>query len=239
MTAACPHFDRCLALARAGGMDDLVGLAYLNLGSSYGEHYQFAKAEAILTEGIAYAEDCDLDHSNNYMSAWLALTRLYQGRWGEAGDHATAVIECPNFSLVSQIMALVALWAVCGSGAAIRALAAVLDEALDLALQTNTLQRLAPVRAARAEAAWFAGDTNASSKKRLPPTTLAPSHRHRWHVGEFSFWLKRAGEEVTLARILRRTLRSCRSAATGAPPPRPGRHLDCPYRTGPRACRWR
>ena len=194
-----PHFNRCLALARAGGMDDLVGLAYLNLGSSYGEQYQFAKAEAVLTEGIAYAEDCDLDHSNNYMSAWLALTKLYQGRWDEAGNHATAVVECPNFSLVSKIMALVALGRLRvrrgdpGAGA-------VLDEALDLAQRTNTLQRLAPVRAARAEAAWFAGDLERVAAEASAAYELAASHRHRWHIGEFAYWRWLTGEEITPPR---------------------------------------
>ena len=190
------HFDRCLTLARAGGMDDLVGLAYLNMGSSYGEQYQFAKAEAVLSEGIAYAQDCDLDHSNNYMSAWLALTKLYQGRWDQAGNHATAVVECVNFTLVSKVMALVALGRLRvrrGDPGA----EAVLDEALDLARRTNTLQRLAPVYAARAEAAWFAGDLERVAAEATAAYEIAAAHRHRWHVGEFSFWRWQAGEEVT------------------------------------------
>lgn len=195
--AGLAHFDRCLEIARTGGMDDLVGLAYLNLGSAHGEQYQFAKAEPVLRQGIAYAADCDLDHANNYMSAWLALTLLYQGRWGEAGDHATAVIRCPNFSLVSKIMALVALGRLRvrrgdpGAGA-------VLDEALTLASETNTLQRLAPVRAARAEAAWFAGDMQRVREEATAAYELAVRHRHRWHVGEFAFWRKRAGEELAM-----------------------------------------
>lgn len=192
-----PHFNRCLALARAGGMDDLIGLAYLNLGSSYGEQYQFDKAETLLSEGIAIAEECDLDHSNNYMSAWLALTLLYKGRWSEAGDHAIAVVNCPNFSLVSKVMALVALGRLRvrrGDPGA----EAVLDEALDLARRTNTLQRLAPVYAARAEAAWLAGDSGRAAAEATAAYELAASHRHQWHVGEFSFWRWRAGEDIAL-----------------------------------------
>ena len=221
------HFNRCLALARAGGMDDLVGLAYLNMGSSYGEQYQFSKAEAVLTEGIAYAEHCDLDHSNNYMSAWLALTRLYQGRWDDAGNHATAVVECPNYSLVSQVMALVALGRLRvrrGDPGA----DAVLDEALDLAQQTNTLQRLAPVRAARAEAAWFAGDRKRVAGEAMAAYGLAASHRHRWHVGEFSFWRWQAGEEIMppgwCASPFTLQIRGDWHAAADA-----WRGLNCPY----------
>lgn len=190
------HFERSMALARAGRMDDLVGLAYLNLGSSYGEQYQFAKAEEVLTQGIAYAEDCDLDHSNNYMSAWLALTNLYQGRWEEAGDHAIAVINCPNFALVSQVMALVALGRLRvrrGDPGATE----VLDQALELASRTNTLQRLAPVRAARAEAAWLAGDHDRVIAEAMACHELALSHRHQWHTGEFCYWLRQAGEKTT------------------------------------------
>ena len=221
------HFDRCLALARAGGMHELVGLAYLNLGSSHGERYQLAKAEAVLTEGIAYAEDCDLDHSNNYMSAWLALTNLYQGRWSEAGDHAIAVIDCPNFSLVSQIMALVALGRLRvrrGDPGAAR----LLDEALEFALRTNTLQRLAPVRAARAECAWFEGDLARVKREAEAGLELALRHRHAWHVGEFFFWLTRVGAEVTLpgycaAPFALQIDGNWRAAADA------WRKLECPY----------
>ena len=104
-----PHLDRCLALARENGLDSLVGLAYLNIGSSYGEQYRFAEADRELAEGIAFARNRDLDHATHYMSAWVALTRLYQGRWAEAGDVATALIAEPNLAAVSKIMALVAL----------------------------------------------------------------------------------------------------------------------------------
>ncbi|MFZ5672911.1 MAG: AAA family ATPase [Pseudomonadota bacterium] len=198
-----PHLDRCLELARAGGMDDLVGLVFLNMGSSYGERYEFDKAEALLRQGITYAEDCDLDHSNNYMSAWLALTLLYKGQWIEAGDHATAVIDCPNFTLVSKVMALVALGRLRvrrgdpGS-------ATVLDEALDLARQTGTLQRLAPVYAARAEAAWLAGDKERVAAEATAAYDLALRHRHPWHVGEFTFWRRRAGEDISPPRCCAR-----------------------------------
>ena len=104
-----PHLDRCLALARENGLDSLVGLAYLNIGSSYGEQYRFAEADRELAAGIAFARNRDLDHVSHYMCAWMALTRLYQGSWAEAGDLATAVIAEPNLAAVSKIMALVAL----------------------------------------------------------------------------------------------------------------------------------
>ncbi len=222
-----PHLDRSLALARQAGLDDLVGLVYLNLGSSYGEQYQFSEAERLLAEGIAYTGDCDLDHANNSISAWLALTRLYQGRWSEASDIATSVVGCPNAAATSRIMALIALGRVRARRGDPGA-ASVLDEALELALQTDTLQRLAPVRAARAEAAWLAGEPEHVIAEATAAYELATRHRHRWHTGEFSFWRWRTGEKFTApkwgaAPFMLQIKGNWRRAAEA------WRRLGCPY----------
>ncbi|MDR6287680.1 DNA-binding CsgD family transcriptional regulator/tetratricopeptide (TPR) repeat protein [Inquilinus ginsengisoli] len=190
-----PHLDRSLALARRAGLDSLVGLAHSNLGSCYGEQYQFAEAERHLADGIAYTAERDLDHANHYMRSWLALTRFYQGRWDEAGDIAVSLVERPHVGAVSRIMALIALGRVRtrrGDPGA----AAVLDEALEQVLQTDTLQRLAPARAARAEAAWLAGEPDRAMAEATAVYDLAIRHRHPWHAGEFSFWRWRAGDTI-------------------------------------------
>ncbi len=190
-----PHLDRCLALAREKGLNALVALALLNIGTSYGEQYRFAEAERELAEGIAFARNRDLDHDTHYMTAWLALTRFYQGRWAEAGELATAVIAEPNLSAVSRIMALVAVGRVRARRGDPGAQAA-LDEALELASTTETLQRLAPVRAARAELAWLTGDRERTGVEARAVYDLAARHRHRWHVGEFSYWRALADDGV-------------------------------------------
>ncbi len=193
------YLDRSLALAREAGLDGLVGLAYSNLGSSYGELYQFAEAERHLAEGIAYSGERDLDHVNFYMCSWLALTRLYQGRWAEASEIANSLIARPNVAAISRIMALVArgrVQARRGEPGATESL----DEALDLAVKTDTLQRLAPVRAARAEAAWLANDRGRVATEATAVYERATRHHHRWHTGEFSFWRWRAGEAVAVPK---------------------------------------
>lgn len=89
----------------------------------------------------------------------------------------------PNVATISRIMALVAL----GRLRARRGdpeVWVVLDEALDLATQTATLQRLAPVRAARAEAAWLANDPDKTREEARTAYDLARSHAHPWFMGE-------------------------------------------------------
>lgn len=187
--------DDCLAAAGETGRDDLIALARLNIGSSYGELYRFAEAENELAAGIAFATERDLDHAAHYMRAWLAIVLMYQGRWAEAADLAASVLATSSAAAISRIMALVALSRVRtrrGDPGA----AAVLDEALDLAARTATLQRLAPVRAARAEAAWLAGDSAKTAREAQATLPLAIAHRHRWHLGEFAFWLHLAGQDV-------------------------------------------
>jgi len=186
------HLQRSIALAREAGLDSHVGIGFANLGGGFGEQYRFAEAEHYLTEGIAYTAERDLDYTNHYMHAWLALTRLYQGRWDEAADMASWVLQ-RSTSTISRIVALSALGRVQarrgdpGTGE-------TLDEALALAGQTNSLLRLAPVRAARAEAAWLAGDSLRTINEARAAYELALRHRHRWHAGELIYWRRLGGD---------------------------------------------
>jgi DNA-binding CsgD family transcriptional regulator len=189
------YLDRCIALAEEHGFDGMVALAYLNIGSSYGEQYRLNEGEQFLRRGLAYASERDLDHARHYISAWLALVCVYQGRWSDAADLASEVLRSADLAVVSRIMALVAigrLRARRGDPGAWTAL----DEALALASSTGTLQRLAPVRAARAEAAFLGGDRLRVQIEADAAWELATRHLHPWHTGEFAFWRQQAGAEA-------------------------------------------
>ena len=54
------------------------------------------------------------------------------------------------------------------------------------------------MRAARAEAAWLAGDRPRVLAEARAAWDLALHHRHPWHTGELGFWRGRAGERVRL-----------------------------------------
>jgi DNA-binding CsgD family transcriptional regulator len=70
-----------------------------------------------------------------------------------------------------------------------------LDEALAMAERTATLQRLGPVRAARAEAAWLEGDLARSADEARTAFGLARAKSHPWHIGELAWWQVQAGAE--------------------------------------------
>jgi DNA-binding CsgD family transcriptional regulator len=176
-------------------MDALVGIGHTNIGVSYGEIYRLADAERHLGEGIAYTCERDLDSANHYMRAWLALTRLYQGRWTEAAEIAADLLARPSVSAVSRIVALAALGRVQARRGDVDPWP-VLDEALALAAQTDTLQRLAPVHAARAEAAWLGGDSKRAVAEAAAACGLAIRRKHPWFAGELIYWGRIAGSPM-------------------------------------------
>jgi pimeloyl-ACP methyl ester carboxylesterase/DNA-binding CsgD family transcriptional regulator len=187
------QIERSLHLAREARLEDHAARAYGTLAATHGEQYRFALADRYLVEGIAYCTEHDLDHLRLYLLAWRALSLFYQGQWREASETADSVLRQPRGSPVSRIMALVALGRLRvrqGDPAA----ASVLDEALALAEQTGELQRLGPVRTARAEAAWLAGDRGRVVAEVRDAFDLAVRLGHRWLTGELAFWLWRAGE---------------------------------------------
>ncbi|TQM89873.1 helix-turn-helix transcriptional regulator [Roseinatronobacter monicus] len=106
---------------------------------------------------------------------------------------ATNLLREHEVAHVSRIMALVALGRLRARSGKDGAEAAF-DEALALAVPTGTLQRLAPVRLARAEAAALAGDLARMRSEAAAVRDLARAYRHKWHAGEVAYWQRRGGD---------------------------------------------
>lgn len=190
------YLERCIALSRQTGFDHGASLGYTNLASAYGEIYRFDDADRYLQAGMAFCVEHELDQAHTYMLSWQALSHLYRGRWDQAAEAAHQVLQRPYASAISRIMASAALGRLRARRGDPGALA-VLDEALDLAQQTATLQRLAPVHAARAEAAWLAGDRVRCGQEAQTVYEMAVERRHAWFAGELAVWQRLAGFDVT------------------------------------------
>jgi DNA-binding CsgD family transcriptional regulator/tetratricopeptide (TPR) repeat protein len=189
------YMERAIRLGKEYGLDNMVASTFSNLTSIAGEVYQFPLADRYATEGIAYCTERDLDGSKSYIVAWQALSHLYQGRWNEAAEAAQAVFRYPSVPAISSTMAFLAL----GRLRARRGdpeVQVTLDEALALAEPTATLQRIGPVRAARAEAAWLAGQPERTLAEARAAWDMAVHHRHPWHTGELGYWRWLAGDLV-------------------------------------------
>jgi DNA-binding CsgD family transcriptional regulator/tetratricopeptide (TPR) repeat protein len=219
--------ERSLALGLEFNQTMRVANSYANLGSVYVEFHQLEAAEECLAKGLAYAAERELEFARMYMLAWQAQLQLYYGRWDEAAETASLVLQQSGTSIGSRAPALMALGqlrARRGDPGADEAL----NESLELLISLGFRQREGLVRAARAEAAWLAGDPGRCVEEARSVYDLAISERHPWMVGELAFWRWRAGDEVEtpewMARPFALQLAGDWQAAAGA-----WEQLGCPY----------
>ena len=190
--AGWSHMLQALAAAREQGFHGLVATTLGNLGSGAGELHRFTVAEPWLRETVAFATAHERDSTARYATAWLALCELYLGRWDDAAAHAREAVAGAESESITRVMALVAL----GRLRVRRGdpgIAEALDQAVVLADASGTLQRLAPVRAARAEAAFGRGDLAGVEREASAALPLAQRYKHPWFIGELAFWCWRAG----------------------------------------------
>jgi DNA-binding CsgD family transcriptional regulator len=186
-----PKLERSLELALAHGLDEHIARAYGNLTANAVVFRDYPVARRYFDAAVQYFAARDMDAGENVLLAWRARLELEQGNWHEADEYAARVLaRGPQLAPVARIPAL----AVVGRLRTRRGdagAAQVLDEAAALAVQTGEAQRLIPVTAARAEAAWTAG-----TLEPLVPDlrkTLALAVTRPRVASEPAYWLWKAG----------------------------------------------
>ncbi len=178
-----------LDLALAADAHEHAARAYTNLGSVSVTIRELGDADRYLRAGIAYCSERDLDSWRLYMRVWEGRSAAEQGRYPDAREYVTEVLNHPRLSPVTRIMALV----LAGELDARQGAAAPshLDEAQTLAASTGEVQRLGPVAAARAEAAWIAGRNGDIEAEIDGAWAVAVDHPNAWDIGELAWWLTR------------------------------------------------
>jgi DNA-binding CsgD family transcriptional regulator len=186
------HLKRALGLALEGELHYVAANTYNNLGAACGEVFRLDDAQRYLKEAIAFTDRHEIDLYRNYCVSLLSVCDMYQGRWDDASEHAQDVLEFTPACSTSRLMAMLALGRINARRGAVDA-RETLDVALFLAQSSDTLQHVAPVRAARAEAAFLRGDLALVAHEAESALALARKQRHRWFAGELAYWMHRAG----------------------------------------------
>lgn len=188
--AGLGRLHRGIDMARQSGLDDRVALGLSQIGSGAGEIRRYDLAVPALQEALSWARDHELTSNVVYVTAWLGRCELEQGRWDEAESRLTDLV--PRCGGIARFVALTAL----GRLHARRGATGVwelLDEALEIAHRTGHLQRLWPIAAARAEAAWHAGRIGDEVDLVEQAHSLAVQLDYPWAISELDFWLWKAG----------------------------------------------
>jgi DNA-binding CsgD family transcriptional regulator len=183
--------EESVRAARDAALHEHVARGLSNLMEIAVTHRQLARADRYGDEALLHAEERDLGEHAQYLHAWRAHARLMQGRWAEALDEAFPLMTRPATPAYIRAMANTAVgrvWARRGDPG----VAGVLDVALALAGPYAELQWSVPVRTARAEAAWLAGNLERAEAELQTVFESAERCADSWSLGELAFWTWKA-----------------------------------------------
>jgi ATP/maltotriose-dependent transcriptional regulator MalT len=185
------YLEQALQMALADGLHWVAANTYTNLGSASGELFRLREGQHWLHEGIRFSTEHEIDFYLHYAKSWLALCELATGQWEAAAAHAGEAAQQAGPNTTSRVMALVALGRL-RQRRGDPGVDEALDTALTLAQASGTLQRIAPVRAARAEWALARGDRELAKAEADAALPLAQRRGHPWFIGELALWRWRA-----------------------------------------------
>lgn len=186
------RLETSLQIALEHGFEEHAARAFTNLGCCAVMTRQYGLARQYFDDGITYTTEHDLDSWRLYMTGWRAQTRLEVGDWDGAALDAAETLDSYRLTPVSRFTALVSLaWIRLRRGDP--GADPLLDEARAMALQAGEPQRIVPIAAARAEAAWLRGDSDACQAEARAGYELVAQHASSWDLGRLSYWLWKSG----------------------------------------------
>jgi DNA-binding CsgD family transcriptional regulator/tetratricopeptide (TPR) repeat protein len=216
---------RSLELAERAGMEEHVGRAFIHAGWAMNRTRGYDHA-SWLDRGITLCQDLGLEAWTHYVQAHRARYHLDQGRWDDAVADAAHVLRTAKSVPLLRILTQTVIGLV-QARRGVEDPWPALDEALALTRGQRELQYLAPVAAARAEAAWLAGDVAAVDEATSDVLAAAGRHDASWVIGELA-WLRRlAGLPVAVEGTVEPYASQLAGAAHAAA--EQWHRLGCPY----------
>ncbi len=183
--------------ADAAGLEDPVTRAWNNLIDYYVTHFEPMQVLAYAEPALRFVNDHGLTASSRCLRGTLAGGLVAAGRFDEALETATSVIGSGESTVWQRIEPLIVVGRV-GARRGTRGAAAMLDDALPSAIEYGDPMLLASLHAARAEAAWLAGDADRTASEAREGLRVLPEKGAEWYRGELALWLWRStGERVT------------------------------------------
>jgi DNA-binding CsgD family transcriptional regulator/tetratricopeptide (TPR) repeat protein len=188
--------ERSLELARQSQLGPDTGRAYINLNEGLRHCGRLNDALGWIERGIDYTRELGLEAWLNCLIGSRGMIELALGRWDDAAATAQTILERPRDQVIGpRSDALVTL-------ALVRARRGdpgywpLLDEAREIAIAADDLELLAPIAAARAEAAWLQGRPDAIGAETEHAYDTACRLGEPTFAGQLACWRARAGLPV-------------------------------------------
>ncbi|SEC53233.1 Predicted ATPase [Streptomyces sp. 3213] len=186
------QLEESLAVALAAGEVEHACRSYANIIWTLLDNLQYAEADRFLPPAMELADRAEHLGFLNYLHVEQAMRRLAAADWEEAerhaeyGMHEFVPARCPALTVLARVRVRRGRP---GAGE-------LLDQAWEIAVRTQELQRTGPVAAARAEAAWLRGDHAAAAEAAAPVHAQAGRLDYGPYRAELGYWLGKAGHAV-------------------------------------------
>ena len=225
---ARPALEHALALARQHGLEDYAGRAYNSLVMTPVRHRRFRHVEDDIEDGLDYCSEHGLDVWRSYLLACRARMQLDTGRWEHAADSLAPILRDPAGAPVARSWAMTTLGLLRARRGDAGA-APALETAQMLVAPTAEPERITQVAAARAEAAWLAGEEAEIADHTDAALTIAVESGSQWLVGELLYWRRQAGlRDAVPLELVAEPFRSSVSGEWEQAGKR-WREIGCPY----------
>ncbi len=185
-----PELEESLDLALKNGFHEHAARVYTNLAEYAVEFRDFDLAERVLSDGVAFDTQFDLDTWTHYLVGRQAQLRMDQGRLRDAETIAQGVLKKTSLTLLIKLPSLITL-----AKTRLRIGApdadGLLAQAFDNAMATEELQYIVPMRLALIEAAYLKNDYDRAADELETLFALGTDAMHSWRVGEVAAWARR------------------------------------------------
>jgi DNA-binding CsgD family transcriptional regulator/tetratricopeptide (TPR) repeat protein len=184
--------EHALRVALDADLQEAAGRAYSSLQEACARLPRFAESEHYFDEGVGYCDEHELRVFRVCVMGWRAQVLMLLGRWDEAAWLAAQTLDSARVSPVNRLNPLRIIGTIRGRRGDDTAWE-LLDEALVLAEGTAEPQWIVPVRTARSELRWLAGQADEAAEEASLALAVSAGHVDQWTRGSAASWLARSG----------------------------------------------
>ena len=191
---AFAELERARDIALAIKHEGLIGRAFANLHEMAAGTYRFSQAQRYFDEGLAYAQDHEVDTfiSCLYAGHGHALEKL--GRWDEALTLMVDVLGKRHVSPINRLFTVICLARIHARRGSPET-SSLLQEAVELAGDGVDASYRLHVSLVQLEVAWLAGDDAALAAALDRVIRTAPDV-DRYERGMAAVWARRCGRQL-------------------------------------------
>lgn len=191
-----PKLERSLELARQGQLGPRAGVAYMNLALGMMHHWRWREALVWIERGIEYTRELGLEAWTKCLLGQRATVELALGRWDAAAATAQALLDGPRDQIIEPRTYALLVLGLVRARRGDPGCWPLLDEAWERAVISDDLDFLVPVSAARAEAAWLEGRSEAIGAETETAYDLACRVKEPTSAAWLACWRALAGLPV-------------------------------------------